>query len=144
MEKNEIFKILNANPVFHLATCENGQPRVRGMLLYKADENGIIFHTGTFKSLYKQLKNNPKAELCFQDMKNNIQIRVSGTLEETNDSGLKEEILAHPSREFLRQMKQAAGADNFYKTYAVFSLKNAKAVVWTFASNFNPNAEIPL
>ena len=144
MEKNEIFKVLNENPVFHLATCESGQPRVRGMLLYKAGEKGIIFHTGTFKDLYKQLQNNPKAELCFYDTKNNIQIRVSGTLEETYDDNLKEEILAHPSREFLRQMKLEAGAPNFYKTYAVFLLKNAKAVVWTMADNFKPKTEIPL
>ncbi|MCL2390561.1 MAG: pyridoxamine 5'-phosphate oxidase family protein [Endomicrobia bacterium] len=144
MEKNEIFKILNENPVFYLATSENGQPRVRGMLLYKADDRGIIFHVGTYKDLYKQLQNNPKAELCFYDTKNNIQIRVSGAIEETNDNNLKEEILAHPSREFLRQMKAAAGADNFYKTYAVFILKNAKAVVWTFESNFKPKTEIQL
>jgi Uncharacterized conserved protein len=144
MEKNEIFEVLNSNPVFHLATCENGQPRVRGMLLYKADDNGIIFHTGTFKDLYGQLKNNPKAELCFYDTQNNIQIRISGILEETDDKNLKEEILAHPSREFLRQMKQASGSDNFYKTYAVFLLKNAKAVVWTFADNFKPKTEIML
>ncbi|MDR1696357.1 MAG: pyridoxamine 5'-phosphate oxidase family protein [Endomicrobium sp.] len=142
MEKNEIFQILNSNPVFHLATCENGQPRVRGMLLYKADNRGIIFHTGTFKDLYTQLKDNPKAELCFQDAKNNVQVRVSGILEETNDGDLKEEILAHPSREFLRQMKQASGAENFYKTYAVFIVKNAKAVLWTFADNFKPKTEI--
>ncbi|MCL2485277.1 MAG: pyridoxamine 5'-phosphate oxidase family protein [Endomicrobia bacterium] len=144
MEKNEIFKVLNENPVFFLATSENDQPRVRGMMLFKADEKGIVFHTGAYKDLYTQLKNNPKAELCFFDMKNNVQIRVSGALEETNDSSLKEEILAHPSREFLRQMRQMAGAENFDKTFAVFALKNAKAVVWTFQTNLQPKTEIPL
>lgn len=54
--------MMNGSPVMHLATVdENGQPHVRGILMYKADENGIVFHTGEFKALYKQLLNNPAA-----------------------------------------------------------------------------------
>lgn len=40
MTKNEIYTFMNSNPVFHLATVENDQPRVRGMLLFRADEKG--------------------------------------------------------------------------------------------------------
>lgn len=59
MTKEEMFKIMNENMAFHLATSVDGQPHVRGMLLFRADENGIIFHTGKFKDLYEQLKKNP-------------------------------------------------------------------------------------
>jgi uncharacterized pyridoxamine 5'-phosphate oxidase family protein len=144
MNKTEILNILNANPVFYLATCEGAQPRVRGMLMYKADERGIIFHTSSLKDLYKQIKANPAAELCFSEPKTGAQVRVSGVLEESNDAALKEEILQSPSREFLRKMKDAQGTDNFDKTYAVFILKNAKAVVWDYESNFKPKTEISL
>ena len=43
MTKNEIFQLMNTNPVFHLATMDRDQPRVRGMLLFRADENGLSF-----------------------------------------------------------------------------------------------------
>ena len=143
MNKAEILNLLNANPSFTLATCELDQPRVRGMLLYKADERGIIFHMGNFKDMYKQIKNNPKAELCFFDSKTGTQVRVSGVLEESVDDALKEEIFTHPSRAFLKQMEQTAGYD-LKKMTAVFILKNAKAVVWSFATNAEPKTEIAL
>ncbi len=99
MTKNEIFKLLNENPVFYLATMDGDQPRVRGMLLYKADENGIIFHTSDEKEVFSQIKKNPKAELCFSA--NGIQIRVTGVLEQVSDEKLRAEIFAHPTRKFL-------------------------------------------
>jgi uncharacterized pyridoxamine 5'-phosphate oxidase family protein len=144
MNKLDIFGILNSNPVFYLATCEGSQPRARAMMLYKADESGIIFHTGSMKELYSQLKANPKAELCFFDAKNNIQIRVSGSLEEITDAKVKDEIAAHPSREFVRQWKEKGIFKDFYKEFIVFALKNGTASVWTFASNFGPKEKISL
>ena len=51
--------------VYYLATMDGDQPRVRGMMLFKADKDGIIFHTASTKDVYKQLQKNPKAELCF-------------------------------------------------------------------------------
>jgi len=45
------------------------------MLLYKADENGIIFHTGTMNDVFKQLNENKKAELCFNS--NGVLIRIA-------------------------------------------------------------------
>ena len=75
MTTQEIFKLINENPAFHLATVEGDQPRVRGMLLYRADENGFIFHTASTKDVFAQIKKNPKAEMCFSC--NGVQIRVT-------------------------------------------------------------------
>lgn len=41
MNEKEMYALMNSNPAFHLATVEGDQPRVRGMLLFRADENGI-------------------------------------------------------------------------------------------------------
>lgn len=41
MNEKEMYALMNANPAFHLATVEGDQPRVRGMFLYRADENGL-------------------------------------------------------------------------------------------------------
>lgn len=136
--KNDIFKLLNENPVFHLATIEGNQPRVRGMLLFKADENGIIFHTAHTKDVYTQINQNPNVELCFQA--NGTQIRVSGVLEEVEDENLREEIFNHPTRKFLQAWK-ANGIDPLLK---IFSLRNGIATKWTMETNFNEKEFIDL
>ena len=78
MNKREILKFLNANPVCYLATSVNNKPYVRGMRMVSADEKGLIFQTQDWKDLSKQMKANPSVEVCFYNMKENIQIRVAG------------------------------------------------------------------
>lgn len=138
MVKEEIYQLMNDNPVFHLATTEGDQPRVRGMLLFKADENGIIFHTASTKDVFAQIMKNPKAELCFQGK--GSQIRVTGVLELVNDENLKNEIYSHPSRKFLQSWKDN-GIDSLLQ---IFRLKNGRAVEWTMATNFDEKAPVEL
>jgi pyridoxamine 5'-phosphate oxidase len=144
MNKKEIFDLISANPGFHLATVEGDQPRCRGMFLFRADENGIIFHSATMKAVHHQIVANPKVELCFNDYKNGVQARVSGKLEIVEDNALKDEICAHPSRQFLKPWRESGKLSDFYKTFKVYRLKGGKAVVWTMATNFAPKEEIDL
>lgn len=136
MNKEEILNLIHSNPVGYLATSEGDQPRVRALLMYKADENGIMFHTGTFKDLYEQIVKNPKVELCFNDFKSGVQVRVSGVLEAVESKEIKDEILNSPSRGFLREWVEDGSMSDFYKELAVFNLKNCKAVTWTMKENF--------
>jgi len=144
MTKQEIFNLMNSNPVFHLATIDGDAPRVRGMLLYKADEDGIVFHSGTMKEVYGQICKSPKAELCFNDFKQGVQLRVSGELEIVDDNQLKDEMSEHPSREFLKAWKESGELADFYKTFAVFRLKNSIAHTWTLETNFAPKNKMKL
>lgn len=130
MEKQEIFKLINSNPVFSLATVDGDQPRVRGMLLFRADSDGIIFHTASTKDVYRQITANPKAEMCFQC--GDIQIRITGTLEKVEDEALRNEIFSHPTRKFLQAWKDN-GVENLL---TIFRMKNGRAVIWTMADNF--------
>ena len=41
MEEQKLYELMNNNLGFYLATMDGDQPRVRGMMLFKADENGI-------------------------------------------------------------------------------------------------------
>ena len=144
MNKQEIFDFLNSNLTFYLATADGDEPRVRAMMLYKADENGIVFHTGPFKEVHQQLLKNPHAQLCFYDQQN-LQIRVRGKLELTNNRALKEEIANHPSRVFMQGWKDAcATEEDFYNMFSVFRMANGIANVWTFESNFQPKEDIML
>ena len=144
MTKEEIFDLLNNNLAFHLATVENGEPRVRGMMLYKADETGIVFHTGDFKDVYKQIIINPKVQMCFNDAATGTQVRVRGMLEEVMDTNLKDEISNHPTRAFLKKLRENSTVEDFYNSIRVFRMKNGIANIWTFNTNFTPKKDILL
>lgn len=138
MSPSDILAFLNKNPACHLATVDGAKPRVRGMLIYRADEQGILLHTGTQKDLYKQLKRNPNVELCFNDSQENIQIRVSGEAEEVKDEKLKAEIVE--ARPFMKPWIEKYGKDFL----AVVRVRKAAAVVWTMATNFAPKEPVSL
>ncbi len=140
MNKSEIFEFLNANPAFHLATVEGDKPHVRGILLYRADENGIIFHTGKMKDLHRQLTENPNVEMCFNNgnFENLIQIRVSGKVEPVEDIELKKEIVQ--KRDFLKPWVEQAG----YEPLAVYRIKKGMATIWTMKTNFSPKEFVEL
>ena len=132
MNKSEILAFMNANPIFHLATADGNIPHVRGMALYGADENGIIFSTGTQKDLHQQLSANSNVELCFNNYREHIQIRVSGRIENVNDMELKRQIVV--KHRFLKPWIEEVG----YEKLAVYRLKKGKVTVWTRAANLMP------
>lgn len=109
---------------------------MRGMLLYKASEEGIFFHTGKMKDLQKQLSVNPEVELCFFSPPDNIQIRVSGKAELIEDMELKKEVVAN--RDFMKPWVEKAG----YEPLAIYRLKNGVVTVWTMEANFEPKKYI--
>ena len=130
MTSSEIMKFLNAHPACHLATLENGKPRVRGMLMYRADEQGLLFHTGIGKALAKQVQNGAPAEACFNSPE--LQVRVSGTTQIVDDLELKKEIVA------ARPFMQPWVAQHGYDLLVVFRIVRCEAATWTMASNFEP------
>jgi uncharacterized pyridoxamine 5'-phosphate oxidase family protein len=132
MNKHEILALINSNPAFFLGTAEDGEPRVRGMLLYRADEEGILFHTGGMKDVFRQLQANPAVELCFFDHQKMIQVRVRGMARPIDDLQLKNEIVNSPGREFLKPWVESSGLDML----AVFRVEGCQALVWTMETNF--------
>ena len=142
MNKQEAFEIMNNAGVFSLATMDNGLPRVRVCMLYRADENGIIFHTGVFKDLYRQLLADSNVELCFNNYESGVQLRVCGTMHPIDDKALKDEIVAHPSRAFLREWCESDPA--FYDHFIVFGMTDGVANSWTMATNNDPKEYLRL
>lgn len=134
MNREEIIELIGRNPVFHLATVEEGEARVRGMLMYRADDKGILFHTGPMKEVHRQMVSNPAVELCFHDWQANVQVRVRGRATLVADQALKEEIVNSPGREFLKPWIEAAG----YELLSVFRVEQCRAQVWTMETNFAP------
>ncbi len=128
---------MNENPTCYLATVEGNKPHVRAMGMVKADENGIIIETGTFKDVYKQMAANPNVELCFFNAKAGTQIRVSGAVEPVDDIELKKEIVVQ--RPFLKQRVAEGG----YEAMGVFRLKG-QAYVWSFQTAAEPKKYVQL
>jgi len=138
MTKNEVFDFIRNNPVFALATAEDNKPYVRMMLLYRADENGIIFNTGENKDVYRQLSSNEVAELCFYNAEQGRQIRISGSVEEIEDLELKKQVVR--DFPFLKEWVDREG----YDVLVVYCLKGGKATTWTMETNFKPKEYIQL
>ncbi len=138
MTKEQVFEFIRKNPVFALATAERNQPHVRMMMLYRADENGIIFSTGENKDVHRQLTEHPDVELCFYSADEGKQIRISGVAEVLEDLELKKQLVR--DFPFLKEWVDKEG----YDVLVIYSLKNAKALAWTMETNFAPKEYIGL
>ena len=138
MTKEEVFEFIKRNPVFALATAEENKPYVRHMMLYRADDNGIIFNTGENKDVHHQLQANPQVEMCFYNADEGRQVRIAGTVEVLEDIELKKRVVAdYP---FLQEWVDREG----YEVLIVYRLRNGKATTWTMKTNFQPKEYIQL
>lgn len=137
MTKTEILDFIKANPRSFMATVEGNKPHVRGMGIYKADEDGIIIQTWTLKDIHKQVVNNPEVELCFNNFESGIQVRVSGKAEIIDDLELKKKVVE--DRAFMKPTVEEKG----YDAVALYRVKG-KATVWTREKNFDPKEYIEL
>lgn len=121
MERVEKF-LKDAN-VYYLATMEGDQPRVRPFGTAHIFEGKLYIQTGKVKEVYKQLKENPKAEIC-ACMKDQW-LRVSGELMEDDRREARQSMLDdYPS---LQSMYSADDGNT-----AVFYFRNATAVFSSF------------
>lgn len=137
MTKTEIIELIKANPTSYMATVEGNKPHVRGMGIYSVDEDGIIIQTWTIKDIHQQILKNPEVELCFNDRKAGIQVRVSGTAEIIDDLDFKKKVVE--KRPFMKPTVEKRGWD----VVALYRLKG-KATVWTMATNFEPKTYVDL
>ena len=137
MTKAEILNLIKSNRTCFMATVEDNKPHVRGIGIYDVDENGIIIQTWKTKDIHKQIVKNPEVELCFNDFKAGIQVRVSGKVEIIEDLALKQKVVA--DRTFMKPIVESKG----YDVVAIYRLKG-KATVWTRDKNFEPKEYIEL
>jgi uncharacterized pyridoxamine 5'-phosphate oxidase family protein len=132
MTKTEIFEFIRNSPVFALATAQDNKPHVRMMMLYRVDDNGIIFNTGENKDIHRQLSKNENVELCFYNAEQGKQVRISGSVEEIEDLTLKKQVVK--DFPFLKEWVDREG----YDVLVVYCLKHGRATVWTMETNFKP------
>ena len=119
----QVEKFLKDADVYYLATLEGDQPRVRPFGTAHIFEGKLYIQTGKVKEVYKQIKENPKAEIC-ACMKDQW-LRVSGELMEDDRREARQSMLDdYPS---LQSMYSADDGNT-----AVFYFRNATAVFSSF------------
>jgi len=132
-ELKEIIEFANQNPSTWIATCEGDQPRVRGFLMWFADESGFYFHTAKKKSIASQLEKNPKVEIGFirnADKPTFEMLRVAGVSQEVNDKELEKRL--YEERPWLWDNVKNSGIDS---DVLIFRVVNGSAYVWSMANN---------
>ncbi len=120
-----IINFLDEAQTYYLATAEGDQPRVRPFGTALVFEDKLYIQTGKSKSVSKQLKANPKAEICA--FLNGTWLRISGELINDDRYEAKKAMLdKYPD---LKSMYSAED-DNTQVLY----FKNATAVFSSFTS----------
>lgn len=138
----EALSFANQHPVCWLATSENDQPHVRGMLMWFADANGFYFQTGSSKSLADQIAQNPRMEIAFSDpgskMGEGRMMRVAGRAEVTNSEALVERL----RRERPWVFDNAAVVPG--TTVVIFRIAHGSVILWSMAVNCREKTVEPL
>jgi uncharacterized pyridoxamine 5'-phosphate oxidase family protein len=84
--------LLKESQVFHIATIEDDQPRVRPFGAVAEIDNKVYLCTANTKDFFKQIKANPKVEISAM-LGSDKWIRISGTVEVDPRISIKEKFL---------------------------------------------------
>jgi uncharacterized pyridoxamine 5'-phosphate oxidase family protein len=122
----EVCEYLKNAGTFYLATVEGDQPRVRPFGVVAIYEEKLYFQTGKKKSVYQQLKKNPKIEISGM-ADDSSWIRVQATAVEDDRLEARQYFL--DKNPMLKGMYAADDGN-----CVVFYLKEATATFSSFSS----------
>ena len=121
----EVYEFLKKAGTYYLATTEGDQPRVRPFGTAHIFEKKLYIQTGKVKDVSKQMKKNPKIEICA--MSEGKWIRIQADAIEDDRVQAKESLLeAYPGLK-----SRYSATDN---NCQVLYLKNATATISSFTS----------
>ncbi|MBS1419009.1 MAG: pyridoxamine 5'-phosphate oxidase family protein [Firmicutes bacterium] len=119
----EIYEFLKKAGTYYLATCENGQPRVRPFGTVNIYKDRLYIQTGRSKAVSRQLHANPRLELCA--MLDGRWLRLEASAVEDDDREARVSMLeAYP------ELKALYSPDD--GNTEVWYLRNAAATVYSF------------
>lgn len=119
----EIYEFLKACGDYFLATCDDGQPRVRPFGTVNIYNGRLYIQTGKSKSVSRQLHKNPKLEICA--MKDGKWMRVEATAAEDDDREVRVSMLeAYPNLKALYSPDDG--------NTEVWYLRNVTATLYSF------------
>jgi uncharacterized pyridoxamine 5'-phosphate oxidase family protein len=122
---SRVAELLGDAKVFHIATIDGDQARVRPFGFVMDFEGKVYFVTGNTKDFYKQVTKNPKVEMSAM-LPDGRWIRVSGKAVFDGSAAAKK-----------KAFEQFDGFKDLYQSpnnpiFEVFYLEDASAVVYSF------------
>ena len=121
----EVYEFLQKCKSYYLATVDGDQPRVRPFGTIHIFENKLYIQTGKSKDVSKQIKKNPKIEIC--GMNDGQWIRVQAVAVEDDRVEAKQSLLdVYPSLK-----NRYSATDN---NCQVLYLTNAVATISSFTT----------
>ena len=86
MSEAEKKEINDPNALALATTSKNNEPSVRMVLLKGLSPKGFVFYTNLNSPKSKDLKNNPKASMCFHWKSIQRQVRIAGNVSQIADN----------------------------------------------------------
>ncbi|MDM7991839.1 MAG: pyridoxamine 5'-phosphate oxidase family protein [Candidatus Fermentibacter sp.] len=118
-----VFEFLRSSRVFYLATVDGDQPRVRPLGFHMEFEGRLYLGVGTHKNVYRQVRENPKIELCaVGGMGEWMRITATAVIDQ------RQEVVDY-SLESMPSLREIYNEKTGY-TIGTFFLKNAEAVFY--------------
>ena len=78
----EVYEFLKAAGTYYLATCEDGQPRVRPFGTVNLFDGRLYIQTGKVKAVSRQMHANPRIEICAMHEGRWLRIEASATVDD--------------------------------------------------------------
>ncbi len=123
---NTAFEFLKANPVFHLATVDGEQARVRPFGFSMTRNEKLYMCTNKTKDVFKQMVKCPNIELSAMGAEGTW-LRITGKI--AVDDSREAKVQAFQVAPNLMQI-YTKGADD--ETFVTFYFTEAKAVLYSF------------
>jgi uncharacterized pyridoxamine 5'-phosphate oxidase family protein len=125
---NTAYEFLKANPVFHIATVDEGKGRVRPFGFFMKRNNFLYFCTNTTKDVYRQLVASPDIEISNMGSDGVSWLRIRGKI--AFDGSREAKAQAFDEAPNLLRI-YPKGADD--ETFITFYFVDAKATLFSFS-----------
>lgn len=121
---NEVYEMLKKAGTYYLATCDDGQPRVRPFGTVNIYNGKLYIQTGKSKVVSHQLHKNPKLEICAM-VDGGDWLRVEASAVEDDDRAARVSML-----ESYPELKSIYNPDD--GNTEVWFLRNVTATLYSF------------
>ena len=126
MDYKDILEFVTQYPVCNIATVEENQPYVRAFLTNIIDGK-FYFTTSSSKNVGKQIKTNPKSQLCYLSSDFSRMLRITTTINIIDDKKIKQYLI--DNRDYLK------GFSVDDEEFVLFTLVDSRATFWTISDN---------
>ncbi|MBQ6218658.1 MAG: pyridoxamine 5'-phosphate oxidase family protein [Methanosphaera sp.] len=130
----KVDELLTKAEVFYLSTVDGNKPKVRPLGFHLLKDDKIYFGVGTFKTVYKQMEENPNVEIAAWDGEHFLRYYGVANLD-------KQEEIAKEALSLMPDVAELYNANGwemgiFYLDNATAEIRNMMEVEETYEFNY--------